>query len=427
MHSWIRRTLACASAIVCLAQDDPLFAQIPDVPPKPGAESVKVEDLLTTDWERLGSSLSVIYALSDVADDKATATPGDYTRNPDDRLWKSTLTVKGSAIFRTVTEVNAAFTTAAAYKAVTGATNLTVPTVEADSLDHLVRFFSRTRKRDRIARFFSGMTLSGSLLERAETDFGTPALAPALDDRTKGNIDATFDPSSLFLTPNDKTLAFKAAAAYLALSPDAAKGLRMDGGCEKATSDRNAASAETRRACWRALAGLSGWKKSLFASLIPTFKFETIDEFDYAVVGGQPILFPESFKEGALQNYTFTWNLLKIIKPADAKVQSVAALKALEELVDFAASLKEPLAIKTTAVDAADGFFAKQLEASVAGAEWAAADPEKWTVTGVYLTKDGMLVGMPRCKTAPCVVYVSVRDKAGRSSSAEVAVAGVKG
>ena len=96
-----------------------------------------------------------------------------------------------------------------------------------------------------------------------------------LRDRTKWSADLTFDPASLFVTPADRKAAFEGLAAYLKIYANRAN----DAGvlpCRSLVSQRDCR-----------ITGV----KAYLASLIPTIKIESIDEFDYAVVGGQAILF----------------------------------------------------------------------------------------------------------------------------------------
>lgn len=416
-----KRTLIAGGALAGVLSGLPAAAQVLPVPPPPAPDAsaaktaVSVESLMTTLPERVGSSISFSFAVSDVADYKAPSEIGGiFSPNPDATLSKGTFTITGSALARSVAELNTAYANAKDYKQLSNVDRLEVPTIGDGSLGSLIAYFSRTRGIDRVGRFVSGLVVAGSIVERAELDFGAAGAPDTAGDRTKFNFDVTFEPSAMFVSAAEKKLAFEAMTHYLKLGPAVSGSLASLSGCAVAGEKRTEVSASVREACLQRLAGLRG-SKAWWATAIPTVKLESIDEFDYAVVGGQPVLFPESSREGSLQNLTLTWNLLKVIKPSAARVSAVAAQKALDELADTIELLAVQAIPRTVnVVVPEDGFIAHQLESPAGKLAWSRDKDRAWDAEAIFLTADGMLVGKPRCPASGCRVHVVGEDKAGR-------------
>jgi hypothetical protein len=422
----VRRSIAIIGPILLLGIQT-AAAQILPVPPPPRivlpsevvAADEKAADvgvLLSTFAERLGSSVQFAYGISDVADFRADAKATDiqnaFVRNPDDTLWKGTLTVKMASLFTSVADLHDAYTKLNDYKKTFGFTRVAADPLAGKSQARLLDYFTRTGSGDRFGRFMSAFTLSGSLLERAELDFGLAGPPAGADDRTKLSFDIVFDPSALFVTASQKKQAFDALSAYLKAYPSRARDLGAVAPCTRGTT-----------ACidLRSLAGL-GPLKALAATLIPTVKLESVDEFDYAMVGGQPILFPETAREGSLQTVTFTWDLLEIIKPSPARREAVAAGKAQEALDKLRLALATSPIIADTQVPALrSGLFvtfpltSTWTELGDYSLTWQRTAKSVWTIEGLYVTADGLLVGAPRCPSgaAPCsgTIAVTAKDK----------------
>lgn len=151
-------------------------------------------------------------------------------------------------------------------------------------------------------------------------------------------------------------------------------------------------------------------------------------QFDYATIGGQPILFPNS-QDGALQNVTFTWDLLKIVRPASAKTAALAALEALNTLQKTQARLKAKLAVETSGpINLVTGHYVALILAATSADDsrnWSRTKDSEWQIEGLHITSEGVLLGQPRCPSttkAPCSgnVFVTVKDSVGQRADATI-------
>jgi hypothetical protein len=391
----------------------PVTAQIvpaPTPPPKsrdvevvtaeakePVVRLADVDTLLSTWYERLASGVQFSYAVSDVADfranSQATGASDMFVRNLDNSIWKGTTSLKMASMFTSVSDLSDAYGKLADYKQTYGFTGLAADRLDRKTHDRLIEYFTRTTGVNRFARFVSAFSVNASLLERAALDFGLNGPGDDSSDGTKLTFDVTFDPSSLFVTASQKKLAFEALTSYIKAYPRRAAFLRSVAICPKADECRSVNS----------LAGLEG-AKAFAATLIPTMKVESVDEFDYAMVGGQPVLFPDDAREGSLQTVTLTWDLLKIIKPSSARREAVAAAKALDTLEKVRIALSTDPQIDAHQLPAmrAGQFITVALKATWLGlgnnpVTWGRAPERLWEIEGLYVTADGQLVGAPRC------------------------------
>jgi hypothetical protein len=65
---------------------------------------------------------------------------------------------------------------------------------------------------------------------------------------------------------------------------------------------------------------------AFFEVAIPVFQFRRISQFDFVKNGG--ILIPATFPESALNSYSFTWDLKKLIAPATTRLDAHKAFEA---------------------------------------------------------------------------------------------------
>jgi hypothetical protein len=168
-------------------------------------------------------------------------------------------------------------------------------------------------------RAISGVTMQFSLSERTRVASGivVPAGPFPSDYDKAGEID--FDPTKIFILGTN----WKDAATGLAE-------VTLDPGQEPADKDcfRRGSKANDRpdaKACTKNHGGSKGGLVGVLAVAVPTFKYLRQTQFDFLKNGG--VLTPSPFPEPALNNYTFTWDLRRLIAPAKERVAVADAIK----------------------------------------------------------------------------------------------------
>ena len=166
-------------------------------------------------------------------------------------------------------------------------------------------------------RALSGVTTTISLSERTRVVSGivVPDRPFPQDYDKAGEI--VFDPRQIFITGSD----WKEAATSLKdmkltnnhapqeCSPD---GESLEGSKAVQGGDRTAVR------CVNMYGGSKWGGVGFLAAAVPTFKFARQTQFDFLKNGG--VLVPAPFPESALNSYTFTWDLKRLIAPTKERV-----------------------------------------------------------------------------------------------------------
>jgi hypothetical protein len=183
-------------------------------------------------------------------------------------------------------------------------------------------------------RALAGFTGTFSLSERQRVVGGIivpEGTFPANYDKT-GQI--TFDPSQIFINGSNWS------AALSVLSGMSTKGksfyknekqtlydqcFRYNGTEVRPLSTEARASLSDRvPECVAAFGGSKGGRVGFLAVALPTFTFKRASQFDFVKNAG--ILIPAPFGESAVNSYTFTWDLKRLIAPASARAAVVDAM-----------------------------------------------------------------------------------------------------
>lgn len=374
------------------------------------AKPASVLDVAGHAGERILKSITFGVAWGDLPEAAFNA-DGELQPLLDESLWKVTAKVELKSLFLSPADLKESYGSLKALEATVGRENLRDQIANVDAAA-LPAYFLRARPLDRLGRLVAGFSLGASLLERPESDFGSGGRGDA-GEATKWSFDLVFDPASLFVTAADHAAAYTALASYLKVFPERVKGL----------AKQHCTPGEDDRSCLEKLAGTaatSGQRaRRVLAAVLPTVKVESVDEFDYAVLGGVPVLLPPEGRDRALQNFELSWKLASVLPASKARRDALAALKARAELNAVIEALAVPgLEVTTQALTVQHGVnIAAPLQTNAVGGVWT-ADRENWPVRSLYLTANGVLLGQPRCPGGATACQTTlgfkVTDAAGR-------------
>lgn len=128
--------------------------------------------------------------------------------------------------------------------------------------------------------------------------------APRFGKKFQFNGGFSFDPAKLFLTPSG----WKATFGEIQ-------------GIDKATALLGASDALKKK---------KPWGTKWFAFLFPKVDFKILSQFDFIKDDG--ILVEPPFRERALNTWTFTWDLTRVIPDTKNRIDAVAAFEAVNDL-----------------------------------------------------------------------------------------------
>ena len=129
-----------------------------------------------------------------------------------------------------------------------------------------------------------------------------------------------------------------------------------------------------------------------------------------------------------MQSYSFTWNALKIIRPSASRITAIEALTALKDLDTTRTTVQKPLQIAAQPIALRLGVFHSQQLGITSDDKgeltWARGKDEPRNLAGMYLTQDGVLIGLPACppNQTSCTadMKVSVTDSQKRKHEAVI-------
>lgn len=390
--------------------------------PAPGGGSevstggvLEVGDILPQLSERLLSTLSLTGEIQDTQDfftrtveiagpsNREPRTVVEFLPNPDQYLWKATLTVSPSQMFLSASDLETA------YGAV--AKNRKLFRTDYDPLslvDDELGYFSRSRRADRAGRVLSSVTFSVAVSQRPSLDGQSTLPDPVInEDRAVQTYSVKIDPLSWFVTGTEKASAYSALGAY-------AKAYKKSEAVEtllipcKNQNDRD---------CLRELSGLSG-RGRFWVAVLPVFEYKSVDQFDFVNAGGRYLFAP--LVEDTIETYTVTWDLKRAFKASKERISALSAVQAAADLRSPAPSI-EPVGILRISrgelfylrLRAKNGI--KDLTWNVLGSTCSEA-ATNIPLKGITLEGDGLLSGYPENELQACEFLVSVTDAVGRST-----------
>lgn len=193
-------------------------------------------------------------------------------------------------------------------------------------------------------RALSGVKGTFSLSERTRVVSGivVPEGAFPQDYDKAGEID--FDPTPIFILGSN----WKNAAASLAGINWKNPAARLHDNCfpdsksgESESGSKNLSPPlESIEDCIREYGGSKKGGIAFLAAAVPTFKFVRQTQFDFLKNGGA--LIPAPFPEAALNSYTFTWDLRRMIAPTKERVAVTDARKTNDSLKTAATDPSTP-------------------------------------------------------------------------------------
>jgi hypothetical protein len=153
-------------------------------------------------------------------------------------------------------------------------------------------------------RFLMGTSINVAFSERAAIQQGFIVTDARFGKKYQVNGGFTFDPAKLF--PN--------ATSWRGTFEDVQK-------IDKALALLGASDA---------IAGRRPWKTSLVAAFVPKVEFKILSQFDFVKDNG--VLVEAPFPEHALNTWTFTWDLTRVIPDTKNRIDSDAITDALQSL-----------------------------------------------------------------------------------------------
>jgi hypothetical protein len=374
---------------------------------KESSSKLAASDLLPSRRQRLFSMLKLeaeildqpdyIWKTDDDDDDQpdlrvATSAADDSepraTRNPDQWLWKATLTLDLSKFMLSSSAFKDAFNTMRENPEWFNLDDDPLAN-EPDPLTYL----ARARPADCWgSRLLAGFSASVSVARRPEeTDD-----MPTEDDPTIKTFSLSWDPASLLVKGTDWEAAAAALQSYAEVydRPETLLGL-------------SACGTPPRRECVLKASGLSrGWR--VFLALVPKLQVKSVDQFDYVKAGRN--IFLDTLSDKTIETYTLTWDFSRA---AQVTAERNAALR-FHRLSATAApapapEIRLPRAITSSAGGlplTAGQLFYIQLETRQPGQKLKWAVVEGRTARsqvqsdqgspGLHLRGDGLLAGYPQ-------------------------------
>jgi hypothetical protein len=375
--------------------------------------TLTVNNLLPTGAERFLGMWSLVGEIQDTPDFFATTTeiagpPNreprtiiEFFPNPDQYLWKATLTLSPSQFFLLPSDLEAA------YSVVLKNSKLFDVTSDPLSLeDHKIEYFARRRGIDRFGRALSGLTFSAAVSERPRLEGGAPLPEPIFTkDKRAETYGFKFDPLPWFVTGSEQASAYSALGAY-------AKAYKRKDIAESITplcKDQNYVK------CVEEVAGFSRSKR-LAIALLPIFEYKSVDQFDFINVGGRFIFSP--IFDQTIETYAVTWDLKRAFKISKEKLGAVAAIQASQDISVQAPMIE--IGAKPVNLKIGELVYLKfRANGGVKDLAWSVESTcpgvtEGSALNGVVLEGDGLLAGYPEGEIQTCRFIVSVTDAVGR-------------
>lgn len=386
---------------------------------------IKVASLLPRGAERFLGMWNLVGEIQDTPDffAKATEIPGPSTReprtvielfpNPDQYLWKATLTLNPSQLFILPSELEAAYGT------VLKNGRLFNTTYDPLSLEeHEIDYFMRRRSIDRFGRLLSGFTFSAAVSERPRLEGGSPLPDPIFSrDKRVETYGLKFDPLPWFVTGSEQASAFSALGSYVKAYKQKDLAESITPLCKSQHDVR----------CVEEVAGLSRGRRFAIA-VLPVLEYKSVDQFDFINAGGRFVFSP--FFDQTIETYTATWDLKRAFKVSKERLGAIAAIQASQDL-----SAPAPLIeINSKPINVAVGelvYLRFRVTGGVKDLAWSVKSTcpgatEKKALQGVFLEGDGLLSGYPEEEfTKDCRFIVSATDAVGRAAHAECTVSPV--
>lgn len=321
----------------------------PDQEGQEGQEAAEIKlpiKKLLPDRSRFFRGFKLTTSYLDQEDFSIDTTTGAPEANPDDHLWKFELSLDLSKVMWSTDELVAVYALAAGTDTggLVEATGFDTTYVGSEPLE----FFARARKRDGFRRFASAFTLSTGQSERPTPEPLDPSEPPRKVEEFEETYSVTFDPKKIFLTADRVLSAYKGVESFVKVHrvPSGlgagGKTLASASADQLGMSTAEALEAGSAIEVLRALSGLKVASQSLVAA-IPAIEVKTVDQFDFASIGGMSRSSP--FVEGSIETITATWDLASALNTAERRRSALQAIALHEKLVKQDAKLEKGLEI----------------------------------------------------------------------------------
>jgi hypothetical protein len=179
-------------------------------------------------------------------------------------------------------------------------------------------------------RALSGVKVTGSLSELQGVQLGVLVPEGAFSNHYQRTGEIDFDPTQIFITGTNWKTAMDALTKIIPIDPDKLS----ESNCFRPAGGN--VDTDKRKSCLADFAlgsRITGSKSRPYldrtlAALIPTFQFKRISVFDFVKSSG--VLIPGPYPETALNNYTATWDLRRLIAVTKARTDADAAIYGYE-------------------------------------------------------------------------------------------------
>ncbi|MCG8463058.1 MAG: hypothetical protein MI919_42790 [Holophagales bacterium] len=303
--------------------------------------------------------------------------------NPAPNLEKREATLRPGRFFRTTAELDAAYKVATDKKTRRLIDSGSDPLRKVDEAEKLAELASANSK-GYIRRFFSAFEMTFGHSERDPTELKQDPASPEFrSDDGEFVYRVTLDLDQLVVFPAEVREAYDTLERHLKLDP-----LER---VELEPFDSGQCAGDDPVRCLRKTSGLPVRGRWL-AGVLPTIKFETKDQFDFILAGGEA--FP--LQEDTLETITVTWDLTSALDIAKQRRDAIKALAAHRRIQEREARRgREPLLGKSS-IDLPKGFpLPVQLRSCYRGystdkGECEGRPPElTWKVHEVAQSRDG--------------------------------------
>ena len=347
------------------------------------------DDLLPSLGSRLLRSLKAQLEVVDTPDQVVFASleqqtagePPSLGKNLDESIYKWSLELKPGDWWLSTNDYKTAFSELKNYKS---AFELTLQGDPLNGKPDKLSFLVRRGFGGFFKRVLSGLTLKGSMSQRGKIVDNLQVETLVSDDWVE-TFSVTFDPSSFLYSSTNLKDAYAALSSYYEVynQTKSTSGGRIIP--IQTLDEEKCGSNFSPQLCLETLAGVTKWRRFVM-SIIPSAKFELVDEFDQIKNGTQF----EDRSEKAIGVLTLTWDLQKAFKIGEDVSAAVAIQKAHNELLQTPQieDLPEP----PNFAPATGKVVYQQLKTKPQiDAEWSYITP----LDGVTLTSGGLLVGIP--------------------------------
>jgi hypothetical protein len=166
---------------------------------------------------------------------------------------------------------------------------------------------------------------------------------------------------------------------------------------------------------------------SFLARMTPVIQFKQEDQFDYVALQSGVARIPEQFREKALNTWSLTWDLGRMLRARRNETLAVlAAHKARHALL--AARPLQSINVEPLPSAQRTKLFLTRLRANGAAGRvtWKATDST--LASGFDVTSSGTLIGMPAsCPNNRCAFDLTVGDESGREATCPIVIDVVEG